>query len=64
MSMFISLLIIFGCGVAVSQDAVASLCFYNGLEGRKNQAFRIVRLVIGVVIMVVSFKMVEMMIGV
>ena len=52
------MLILIVCGAVVAQDAVASIAFYKGREGRKNQAFRLVRLAIGVTIMTVVFNLV------
>ena len=58
MSFIIGMLIIGILGGIIAQDAIASMAFYNGREGRKNQAFRVVRLVVGVLIIVVVFHLV------
>ena len=47
-------LLLVGMGVAVSQDAVASIWYYFGKEKWGNHAFRIVRLIIGVGIVIIG----------
>ena len=52
--MIIALLILAMCGAIIGQDAIASMAFYKGREGRKNQAFRVVRLLVGILIIMVT----------
>ena len=47
-------LLLVGMGVAVAQDAVASIWFYWGKEKWGNHAFRIIRLTIGVGIVIIG----------
>ena len=46
-------------GGIVAQDAIASFCFYDGREVKKNQAFRVARLVVGVLIILIAVSMVD-----
>jgi len=50
MSYTLAQIIQFGMGCIIIQDSVASMAFYKGREGRKNQAFRTVRLIVGIII--------------
>ncbi|KKN12490.1 hypothetical protein LCGC14_1016140, partial [marine sediment metagenome] len=43
-----------GLGVAVGQDAIASIWYYWGKEKWGNHAFRIARLIIGVFIVIIG----------
>ncbi|KKL48712.1 hypothetical protein LCGC14_2322820, partial [marine sediment metagenome] len=43
-----------GFGVAVAQDAIASVWYYWGKEKWGNHAFRLVRLTIGVGIVIIG----------
>lgn len=48
MDLITAKLLLVGFGVAIAQDAVASIWFYWGKEKWGNHAFRIIRLTIGV----------------
>ena len=48
MDIIIAKMLLVGGGVAISQDAIASVWFYWKKEPFSNQAFRITRLIIGV----------------
>ena len=47
-------LLLVGLGVAVGQDAIASIWYYWGKEKWGNHAFRIIRLTIGVGIVIIG----------
>ncbi len=48
MDIIIAKMLLVGGGVAISQDAIASVWYYWGKEKWGNHAFRITRLIIGV----------------
>ena len=54
MDIILAKMILVGCGVAIAQDAVASMWFYWKKEPFSNQAFRIIRLIIGVIIVIIG----------
>ena len=54
MDIILAKMILVGCGVAIAQDAIASMWFYWGKEKWGNHAFRIIRLIIGVGIVIIG----------
>ena len=54
MDIILAKMTLVGFGVAVAQDAVASIWFYWGKEKWGNHAFRIIRLTIGVGIVIIG----------
>ena len=54
MDLITAKLLLVGFGVAICQDAIASVWFYWEKEPFSNQAFRIVRLTIGVFIVIIG----------
>ena len=54
MDLITAKLLLVGFGVAICQDAIASVWFYWKKEPFSNQAFRIVRLTIGVFIVIIG----------
>lgn len=54
MDLILAKMILVGCGVAIAQDGIASVWYYLGKEKWGNHAFRIVRLTIGVLIVIIG----------
>ena len=59
MNLITAKLILVGCGVWIAQDSIASIWFYFGKEKWSNQAFRVARLVVGVLIILIAVSMVD-----
>ena len=54
MDLLLAKMTLVGFGVAVAQDAIASVWYYWGKEKWGNHAFRLVRLTIGVGIVIIG----------
>ncbi len=54
MDIILAKMLLVGGGVAIAQDAIASIWFYWKKEPFSNQAFRITRLIIGVGIVIIG----------